>query len=334
MNYNEIIVVGAGGWGTALAMQLASKYANVILWSFEELIAEEINTKHTNSIFLPNITLPQNIKAISNINDIIAYDYIVNTVPTQFIRNLYEPIGCYLKDKVIINGAKGIEQKTLLRISEIFEEVIDLRPENYVILTGPSHAEEVSLNIPTTIVAASKNLELAKYIQNSFSTKSLRIYTAKDVIGCEIGGALKNVIAITAGILDGLNLGDNTKAALITRGLAEIARLGVALGADYLTFSGLSGLGDLIVTCSSKHSRNRNVGELIGNGWTLEDIIKKHKTIAEGIYTTFSAYELAKKMNIEMPITIQTYKALFENISASLIVENLMSRKYNEEIWM
>ena len=194
-------------------------------------------------------------------------------------------------------------------------------------------AEEVSRYIPTTIVAASKNSELAKNVQVAFSTKSFRLYTSDDVIGCELGGALKNVIAITAGLIDGLNLGDNSKAALVTRGIAEIARIGTALGANYLTFAGLSGLGDLMVTCGSKHSRNRKVGELLGMGWNLDKIIKEHRTVAEGVYTTVSAYELSKKMNIEMPITEQTYKVLFEGIPAKDIVENLMTRKYNDEIW-
>ena len=333
MNNKKIIVVGTGGWGTALAMQLASKFERVFMWSFEKATVDEINTQHTNNVFLPNVVLPNNIIATNDINEVPTFDVIVNTVPTQFIRNTYTPIASLLSNKIIVNGAKGIEQKTLLRIYDIFNEVVGLKPENYTVISGPSHAEEVSRYIPTTIVAASKNSELAKNVQVAFSTKSFRLYTSDDVIGCELGGALKNVIAITAGLIDGLNLGDNSKAALVTRGIAEIARIGTALGANYLTFAGLSGLGDLMVTCDSKHSRNRKVGELLGMGWNLDKIIKEHRTVAEGVYTTVSAYELSKKMNIEMPITEQTYKVLFEGIPAKDIVENLMTRKYNDEIW-
>lgn len=333
MNNKKIIVVGTGGWGTALAMQLASKFERVFMWSFEKATVDEINIQHTNNVFLPNVVLPNNIIATNDINEVPTFDVIVNTVPTQFIRNTYTPIASLLSNKIIVNGAKGIEQKTLLRIYDIFNEVVGLKPENYTVISGPSHAEEVSRYIPTTIVAASKNSELAKNVQVAFSTKSFRLYTSDDVIGCELGGALKNVIAITAGLIDGLNLGDNSKAALVTRGIAEIARIGTALGANYLTFAGLSGLGDLMVTCGSKHSRNRKVGELLGMGWNLDKIIKEHRTVAEGVYTTVSAYELSKKMNIEMPITEQTYKVLFEGIPAKDIVENLMTRKYNDEIW-
>lgn len=334
MNKNKFAVIGAGGWGTALAIQLSKKH-DVIIWAYEEAISEEINSQHTNNLFLPKITLPTNIRATSRLHDISECEYIINTVPTQHIRGVYKNISNEIinNSKVIINGAKGIERQTLMRISEIFSEVCGISLENYVVLTGPSHAEEVSRNIPTTIVAASNNLELAKQTQEIFSNESLRVYSSDDVIGCELGGALKNIIAVTAGMLDGLLLGDNTKAALITRGLAEMTRLGVALGANPLTFAGLSGLGDLVVTCNSLHSRNRKVGELLAQGWDLEKIIQTHKTVAEGVTTTESALQLSRKVNVEMPITEQTFKALFEKHPVKEIITSLMSREYRNEIW-
>lgn len=334
MKTNKFIVVGAGAWGTALAIQIASNTKEKIyIWAFEKETVDEINSCHKNSVFLPDVNLPSNLIATNEINDLEHFDYILNVIPTQFIRSSYKNLSFSFDNKIIINASKGIEQKTLKRISEIFQEVLGISEENYAVLTGPSHAEEVSRNIPTTIVAASKNIKMAQKIQQNLSTNSLRIYSTNDVIGCELGGALKNIIALTAGMLDGLQLGDNTKAALITRGLAEISRLGVALGASPLTFAGLSGLGDLVVTCSSKHSRNRKVGELIGQGLTLENIISSQKTVAEGVYTTASTYELANKIGVEMPITEQTYKALFENIPAKTIVDNLMTRDFKHEIW-
>lgn len=335
MSKNEFAIIGAGGWGTALAIQLSKKH-NVNIWAFEREISDEINLQHTNKNFLPEVILPSNIKATSELEEIINNcTYIINTVPTQHIRSVYKNISNYFANnsKIIINGAKGIERGSLLRISEIFAEVCKISPERYVVLTGPSHAEEVSKNIPTTIVAASKNLELAKEMRAVFSTDSLRVYSNEDVIGCELGGALKNVIALAAGMLDGLNLGDNTKAALITRGLAEITRLGVVLGANPLTFAGLSGLGDLIVTCNSLHSRNRKVGELLAQGWTLENIIQTHKTVAEGVTTTESALHLAHKTDVKMPITEQIFKSLFEKNPVKKIIQSLMSREYRNELW-
>jgi glycerol-3-phosphate dehydrogenase (NAD(P)+) len=220
-----------------------------------------------------------------------------------------------------------------MRVSEILFNVAGISPENYAVLTGPSHAEEVARKMPTTVVSSSENNDNTRLIQNVFSTNNFRIYSSNDVVGCEIGGSLKNIIAIAAGIIDGLELGDNTKAALITRGLAGMTRLGVALGSNSQTFSGLSGLGDLFVTCNSKHSRNRYVGEQIGKGRKLKEIMDEMKMVAEGIYTTESAYFLAQKHNVELPITEQIYKILFEDVQPMVAIKNLMTRPSKREWW-
>jgi len=334
MMNNKITVIGSGGWGTALAMLLASKNDEVTLWCFEKETADEIAMNRTNSDFLPEIEIPDNVIPITDFSEIRDSDIIINTVPTQHVRSVYSKMDFSFKNKIFINGTKGIETKTLKRISEILIEVVDLDLNRYVVLSGPSHAEEVARGIPTALLAASINIELAKEVQTFFSTINFRVYSSCDIIGCELGGALKNVISIASGILDGLGFGDNSKAALITRGLAEIARLGVAVGASPLTFSGLSGLGDLIVTCSSKHSRNRKVGELIGKGKSLSEVLNKNnKTIAEGVSTAESAYQLSQIMNVSMPITEQTYNILFNGALPKDVAKILMLRDNKNEIW-
>lgn len=330
-NRKHIAVIGAGGWGTALAMVLSANFESVILWTRNEDQANEINTNRTNSKYLSITEIPQNILATTNPNDIKDIDVIVNAVPTQYIRDYYKKYQLDIKDKFIINSSKGVENNSNQTISGIFEEVYGIDSDHFAVLTGPSHAEEVSLKIPTTVVVASKSEQFAAYVQQIFLTEYFRVYTSKDVIGCEIGGSLKNVIAIAAGIIDGMGLGDNTKAALLTRGLAEIARLGEAMGAEHQTFSGLSGLGDLFVTCDSKHSRNRRIGERIGKGEKAEDILSDTKMIAEGVYTSKSAYELSKKYNIEMPITSKVYKTLFENKNPNDAIQDLMKRDAKNE---
>src|SRR6056300_553249 len=256
----SIVVVGAGGWGTALSIVLSENYKQVYLWARSPEVVEEINTNRTNQQYLPNTKIPTNIKATNSLEVFKNTEIVVNAVPTQYIRDFYKNYDIDLKGKYIVNASKGIENKSILTISGIFKEVYGIDENHYCILTGPSHPEEVCNKLPTAIVAGSKNSDLFELVQKVFITDYFRVYTSEDVLGCEIGGALKNVIAIAAGILDGLKLGDNTKASLLTRGLAEIARLGVSLGANHKTFSGLSGLGDLFVTCDSKHSRNRNFG--------------------------------------------------------------------------
>lgn len=323
-------MLGGGGWGTALANLLSDKH-NVLLWAFEQSVAEEVNSNHSNQNFLKDVALNSSLKATNDLTCINDADIILNTIPTQYIRSAFSGANIDISEKILVNGSKGIEKGTLLRISQVFEEVLGLKTENYVILSGPSHAEEVARKMPTAVVAASDDSSIAKIIQEIFSTPEFRVYTSDDVIGTEIGGSLKNVMAIAAGIIDGLGFGDNTKAALVTRAIAELIRLGVACGARPWTFSGLSGLGDLFVTCNSKHSRNRMVGELIGQGKKLDEIISGMKMVAEGIVTTDSALNLGKLHNVEMPISEQVYRILFEGLDPKIAIQELMSRESKRE---
>lgn len=327
----EIAVVGAGGWGTALAMVLSNNFEKVILWTRNKKQADEINNNHTNLKYLPSALLPKNIVATTNPESISHIEVYINAVPTQYIRNYYRDYKIDLDNKYIINSSKGVENNSNKTISGIFEEVYGVNPDRFAVITGPSHAEEVCLKVPTTVVVASESKNYTKFVQSIFGTDYFRVYTSEDVIGCEIGGSLKNVIAIAAGIIDGMGLGDNTKAALLTRGLAEIARLGEAMGADHQTFSGLSGLGDLFVTCDSKHSRNRSFGERIGKGENADEIIANSTMIAEGVYTSKSTYELSEKYQIEMPITEQVYKTIFENKNPQAAITELMNRDSKNE---
>ncbi|MFP4544821.1 MAG: NAD(P)H-dependent glycerol-3-phosphate dehydrogenase [Candidatus Kapaibacterium sp.] len=330
---NKISVLGAGGWGTALATILAESFDKVILWSHDDDTSAEINTRHTNSTYIEGIKIPENVVATNDFMPIGDSDMIICAVPSQYIRHVINRSKIDFSQKYVVNGAKGIERNSLLRISGIFEEAAGVRPEKFAVITGPSHAEEVARHLPTTVVTASENHSLAEKIQDLFTQPYFRVYTSEDLTGCETGGSLKNVIAIAAGIIDGLGLGDNTKAALLTRGLAEMSRLGIALGANPLTFSGLSGLGDLFVTCNSKHSRNRRVGEKIGKGKTLEEISKETKTVAEGVFTAESAYYLGLKHNVEMPIAEQVFKILFEGREPTEAIKGLMARSTKREWW-
>jgi len=330
----NIFVIGAGGWGTTLANLLSYQF-DVLLWANEKEVADEINSLHKNSTYLPGISLNSKLIATNSLDEFEQHNVIVNAVPTQYIRSVFSQLAnTDFSNRLLINTSKGIEQNTTYRISQIFFEITNLPEDNFVVLSGPSHAEEVSRKIPTTVVAASSDISKAKLCQELFSTPEFRVYTSNDVVGTEIGGALKNVLAIASGIIDGLGYGDNTKAALITRGLAEIVRLGVACGAHPWTFSGLSGLGDLFVTCNSKHSRNRLVGELIGKGKTLLEITSSMKMVAEGVATTISAIELGKRHNVELPITQQVYRILFENLSPKEAINELMTRESKHEwVW-
>lgn len=327
----EIAVIGAGGWGTALAMVLSNNFDKVILWTRNEDQAEEINKNHTNQKYLPIAQIPKNIIASTDPESISNIEVYINAVPTQYIRNYYKDYNLDLDNKYIVNSSKGVENNSNKTISGIYEDVYGISSDRFAVITGPSHAEEVCLKVPTTVVVASESKKYAKFVQEIFGTDYFRVYTSEDVIGCEIGGSLKNVIAIAAGIIDGMGLGDNTKAALLTRGLAEIARLGEAMGADHQTFSGLSGLGDLFVTCDSKHSRNRRFGERIGTGENAEEIIATSSSIAEGVFTSKSAYELSKKHQIEMPITEQVYKTIFEGKNPQDAITELMTRENKNE---
>lgn len=329
----KIAVLGAGGWGTSLALVLFNNGYDVTLWSHDPELVNTINSTNMNSDFLPGVVIDSKINVTNSVEKLKTCSWIINAIPTQFIKETIVKFNLPISDKYIINGSKGIEIGSLSRISEIFQNETGIESSRFAVITGPSHAEEVSKKMPTTIVCASTNQDFAQKIQNVFSNEYFRVYSSDDVTGCELGGSLKNVIAIAAGIIDGLRLGDNTKAALITRGLAEISRLGAAMGAKAMTFSGLSGLGDLYVTCSSRHSRNRRVGEMIGSGSTLTEINSKMKMVAEGVYTTRAAYELGKKYDVEMPITEKVFEILFNNVKPEEALKDLMLRESKSEWW-
>ena len=328
----KICVLGAGSWGSALALSLAKKGYNVMMWTLSQGQADKINTIKENIDYLPGVLFPNNIKLTTNIEEAVSDSrLIILAVPSQAIRSVCKQIKEFVKpNQILVDVAKGLEKGTGFRLSQVCEEELPDNP--YVALSGPSHAEEVAKDIPTTLVVASENLEIAQEVQDIFMSPKLRVYTNPALTGVELGGALKNIIAFGAGICDGLGYGDNTKAALMTRGIREIARLGTALGADANTFSGLSGIGDLIVTCTSMHSRNRRAGILIGQGKSLDETLKEVKMVVEGITATEVAYEVSKKMNIEMPITSAIYSVLHEGKNANEVVVNLMMRSKKHEI--
>lgn len=328
----KIAVIGAGSWGTALAVSLSAKGHTVNLWEINEEHLQNLNKDRENKRFLPEVRFPEKLQvAFSREEAIKDADIVLFSVPAQHFRSAFEGALPLLKpEMVIVNVAKGIEQKSLKRLSEI---AFGLLPEaKYVVLSGPSHAEEVGKALPTTVVSASKDPTLAEYIQDVFMTENFRVYTNTDVIGVELGGALKNIIALGAGISDGMGYGDNAKAAMMTRGITEMARLGVALGAELSTFSGLAGIGDLIVTCTSMHSRNRRCGIMIGEGLKPSEATKAVGMVVEGMFTTEAAYQLAKTVNVEMPITEQIYRVINEEIDAREAVKNLMTRQKKHEM--
>lgn len=328
----DIGILGGGSWGTAIANVLGNKNYELDFYMRDEKVATQINEKKVNNKYLPDITLSGNINATTDLEKACAdKKYLVFAVPTNSARPVANEIKNLIdSDTVIINLAKGIEVNTHLRVSEIIGEVL---PENpFVTLSGPSHAEEVARNVPTAVVAASKDIEVAQTVQDLFLTDMFRVYTNTDLVGVEIGGALKNIIALAAGMNDGLKYGDNTKAMLMTRGTYEMSKLGIKLGANPHTFHGLTGIGDLIVTCTSMHSRNRRCGLYIGEGMKVEDAIKKVGMVVEGIKTTKSAYELSKQYGVEMPITEKLYHVLYEDYNAKKAVLALMRREKKEEI--
>jgi glycerol-3-phosphate dehydrogenase (NAD(P)+) len=332
----QIAVLGAGSWGTALAMVLADNGHMVRLWGHRQDQIDEINKKHTNEKYLPGIELPKAIVGYADLCEALTdIETVVLAVPTKAIREVLRNVKPCLKHPItLVTVSKGIEPDTHKRISEIIEEEM-AGPflKDVVVLSGPSHAEEVSRRQPTTVTVSSKNMEAAERIQDLFMNHQyFRVYTNPDLIGVEIGGALKNIIALAAGITDGLGYGDNAKAALMTRGLAEIARLGSALGANPLTFAGLTGIGDLIVTCTSVHSRNWRAGNLLGKGKSLDEVLENMGMVVEGVRTTKAAYQLAKKMNVEMPITIALYDVLFNGKDPKAAVDSLMSRVKTHEM--
>ncbi len=327
----NISVIGDGGWGTTLAILLSKKGYNVALWSAFPDYVKILRVKRVNTKFLPGIRIPSSINITSSLDDAIDNkELVVLAVPSQYMRSIVSRLTVHRKtDKIFVSVTKGIENKTLLRMSELIHELLgDVR---FCVLSGPTIAHEVAQGIPATIVASSQILSLAKEVQAVFMTDRFRVYTNNDVAGVELGGSLKNIIAIAAGISDALSFGTNAKAALLTRGLVEMARLGRALGARGETFYGLSGLGDLATTCISPFSRNRQFGEAIGKGKALKDALKMSEMVVEGVATTESAHELSKKCRVEMPITAEIYKVLYEKKDPRIAVHDLMTRSPKRE---
>jgi len=331
----KIGVLGAGSWATALSVLLAQKGYQVRMWSRRPELADEINKARENSRYLPGVAVPSGIEVSVAMEYVLREaEAVVFGVPSHAFRDVVRAAISHIPGRVmLVNVAKGIEERSLNRLSVVYaEEAGRDRLERFVVLSGPSHAEEVGRSVPTAVVAASTCMESAEYVQDLFMGETFRVYTNPDVVGVELGGALKNIIALGTGIADGLGFGDNTKAALITRGLAEISRLGIVVGANPLTFAGLAGVGDLIVTCTSMYSRNRRAGMAIGRGRSLEEALAEVKMVVEGVRTTRAARRLAERHAVEMPITDQIYRVLFEGISPREAVANLMTRGKTHEM--
>lgn len=326
----QIGVIGSGSFGTAIASLLEKKGYSVVLWSFLKEDAEEIEKTRKNNL-LPSVTLGNLVKVTNNIAQACEnMDLVVTVVPSFATRQTAKSISPYIKKgQPMVNLSKGLENDTLLRLSEVYRE--EVPQAEIAVMSGPSHAEEIALGLPTTNVVASCRTELAKFIQDIFMDENFRVYISDDEIGVEIGGALKNVIALCAGISDGMGFGDNTKAALMTRGIAEIKRLGIAMGAKAETFAGLSGIGDLIVTCTSMHSRNRRCGILLGEGKSLDEAMGEVHMVVEGVHTARAAYELSKKYNVSMPIVNEAYEILFGGKNPRMAVKDLMTRDKKSE---
>ncbi len=331
MSFAKVTVIGAGGWGTALAQVLSHNFPEVTLWCREADTYEDISQNQINTTFLPKTKLSKRIKATQSIEEaVVGADLIVLAIPSSYVKeNIIAFKNLVAKDAVIVNVAKGFDPKSRKRISVIIKEIF---PDNDIaVLSGPNHAEETSLNEPSATVVASEKEMIADAVQDAFMTPTFRVYTSSDVIGVELGGALKNIIALSTGIMVGMGMGDNTKAALMTRGLSEITRLGQAMGAETMTFAGLAGVGDLIVTCTSGHSRNRRCGEAIGRGMSLQDYLDSTKMSVEGVGACRSAHLLAQELGVSMPITASLYGILFEGAKPKDVVESLMTRDRRPE---
>ena len=322
----NIGIIGAGSWGTALALLLYNNGNRVTVWSIMPEEIKMLKEFHEQKDKLPGVILPDDMEFTTDLEaSIVGKDVLVLAVPSPYTRSTSAKMAEFIKDgQKIVNVAKGIEENSLMTLSEIIEQ--EIPRADVSVLSGPSHAEEVGRGLPTTIVVGSKKQDTAEYLQNLFMSPVFRVYTSSDVLGIELGAALKNVVALAAGIADGLGYGDNTKAALITRGIAEIARLGISMGGRIETFYGLTGIGDLIVTCASMHSRNRRAGILIGKGATMEEAMKEVKMVVEGVYSAKAGYALSQKYHVSMPIIEQVNKVLFEGKSASEAVGELMLR--------
>lgn len=322
----DITVMGAGSWGVALSVLLNNNGHNVTVWSVFPDEIDELKKTRENKKCLPGVIIPENVKFTADAQEAVSgADVIVLAVASPYTRSTAKLFAPYVKQgQFIVNVGKGIEEDTLETLCDVVKD--EIPQATVAVLSGPSHAEEVGRGIPTTIVIGTQHKQDAEYLQNIFMSDVFRVYTSPDVLGICIGGSLKNVIALAAGIADGLGYGDNSKAALITRGIAEIARLGVAMGADLMTFTGLSGIGDLIVTCASMHSRNRRAGILIGKGYTKDEAMKEVEMVVEGVYSAKAALKLAEKYNVEMPIVEQVNEILFNNKKPDLAVRDLMLR--------
>jgi glycerol-3-phosphate dehydrogenase (NAD(P)+) len=330
----SIGVLGAGSWGTTLALHLDGLGHRITLWEFRPEAAAHLRADRENREFLPGVPLPDTLEVTSDLHEACAgKDIWLVVVPSHVVRSVVERTkDIPLNDAVVVSATKGIENKTLFRVSEIFQETCpDWSVERIAALSGPSLAREVCAQIPTSVVVASEFLPTAQRVQHAFFSPYLRVYASEDIVGVELGGALKNVIALAAGICDGLGYGNNTKGALLTRGLTEITRLGTAMGGKLVTFAGLSGMGDLITTCNSRYSRNRYVGEEIGKGRRLKDILAEMVMVAEGIRTSQSAYDLSKRYDIPMPITEEVWQVLFQDKDPRDAVEDLMMRELKVE---
>jgi len=337
----DIGILGAGSWGIALAVLLHSNGHRVTMWEFSPEAARFLDEKRELPTKLPGIIIPPEVKITNSITEMFGNsELVLCVVPSQTMRQTLKTAAKEV-DRSVFDGikgwvmaAKGIEIGTLELMTDVLiDEIPGLSADRVAVLSGPSHAEEVSRGIPTTIVAASENQELAELIQENFSTATFRVYTNDDMRGVELAASIKNVIAVAAGIIDGMGFGDNTKGALMTRGIAEMMRLGRKMGAKDSTFSGLAGIGDLITTCISRHSRNRRMGELIASGLSLNEALSKMTMVAEGVETARSAYALSKKIGIEMPITTEVYKALFDGKPIKEAVRDLMMRETKPEFW-
>ena len=331
MSMERVGVIGAGSWGTALAVVLAKNGHQVTVWSIIEDEITMLKEKHEHVDKLPGVKLPDSMEFTTDLEQAVrTSDMLVLAVPSIFTRSTAKSMAPFVKDgQIIVCVAKGIEETTLMTISDIVEQ--EIPNADVAIMCGPSHAEEVGVGLPTTVVAGARTKATAEKVQDVFMNEVFRVYTSPDVLGMELGGSLKNVIALAAGVADGLGFGDNTKAALITRGIAEISRLAIAMGAKAETLAGLTGIGDLIVTCASKHSRNRKAGMLIGQGYTMEEATKEVKMVVEGIYSAKAARALAQKYEVDMPIIDIVNQVLFENMSAKEAVVELMEREKRSE---
>lgn len=327
----KIGVIGAGSWGCALAVVLAKNGHSVTMWSIVEDEIKMLNENHEHLDKLPGVKLPENIEFTTDLEKAIAdSEMLILAVPSVFTRSTAKSMAEYVKaGQIIVCVAKGIEEDTLMTISDVvWQEISDA---DVAVMCGPSHAEEVGIGLPTTLVAGAKKKAIAEKVQDTFMNDTFRVYTSSDILGMELGGSLKNVIALAAGMADGVGYGDNTKAALITRGIEEISRLAIAMGARKETLAGLTGIGDLIVTCESKHSRNRKAGMLMGQGYTMEEATKEVKMVVEGIYSAKAAYKLSVKYNVSMPIIEGVNQVLFEDKPVKEIVNQLMTRDKKSE---